>query len=79
MSQNIKPENLSKFDEMSIEDHNKALDKATQTIQEAILNGNVESKIDEIKSLFWGADILTDEEINDIYEMAQMLNESEGL
>jgi len=75
MSKNIQP---TKIFEMSKEDHNKALDLATEIMKEAILNDEVESRVNEIKVLFWGMDALTDDEINDIYEMAQMEIE-EGL
>jgi len=82
MSINQKPtnlQNLIKKDKMSVQEHNQALDKATDIMQKAILNNDVEVKTNEIKVLFYGIDTLTDEDIQDIYKMALSINESEGL
>jgi len=82
MSFNQKPTNLQKIirkDEMSVQEHNQALDKATKIMQQAILDGNVEAKANEIKSLFYGSDKLSQNDINDIYEMALSIIESEGM
>lgn len=80
MSFNQKPtnlQNLIKEDEMSMQEHNLAMDNATEIMIKSII-GNLDRTL-EIKALFYGTDTLTDNDIQDIYEMALSIIESEGL
>lgn len=80
MSINQKPNNQLLKTKMTIQEHNEAIEKATQIMETAILSDdlrNIELAKQNIRTLFFGTDTLTDDEVQDIYEMALSIIQEE--
>ena len=80
MSINQKPNKQLLKTKMTIQEHNEAIEKATQIMETAILSDDlrsIELAKQNIRTLFFGTDTLTDDEVQDIYEMALLIIQEE--